>query len=136
MSTLNYATVEDIKALRPLTAQEEQQAGVLIQYASDKLRVTAAGYGKDLDSMVEDDESYANNVRYAVVQAVMNALGRLAETTNGANGASQATQSALGYSVTLTYMNAGSFLWFGRNDLKGLGIAKQTYGAMDIYGTG
>ena len=131
MSTLNYATVEDIKALRPLTAQEEQQAGVLIQYASDKLRVTAAGYGKDLDSMVEDDESYANTVRYAVVQAVMNALGRLEET---ASAASQATQSALGYSVTLTYTNAGSFLWFGRNDLKGLGIAKQTYGAMDIYG--
>lgn len=133
MSTLNYAAVEDIKALRPLTAQEEQQAGVLIQYASDKLRVTAAGYGKDLDSMIEDDESYANTVRYAVVQAVMNALGRLGET---ASAASQATQSALGYSVTLTYTNAGSFLWFGRNDLKGLGIAKQTYGAMDIYGTG
>lgn len=131
-----YATVDDIKALRPLTAQEEQQAGVLIQYASDRLRIIAANYGKDLDSMVEDDDSYASVVRYAVVQAVMNALGRLAETTNGANGASQATQSALGYSMTFTYANAGSFLWFGKAELKNLGLARQSYGALDIYGTG
>lgn len=131
-----YATVDDIKALRPLTAQEEQQAGVLIQYASDRLRIIAANYGKDLDSMVEDDDSYASVVRYAVVQAVMNALGRLAETTNGANGASQATQSALGYSMTFTYANAGSFLWFGKAELKNLGLARQSYGALDIYGMG
>lgn len=132
-----YATVNDIKALKPLTAQEEQQAGVLIQYASDRLRVIAANYGKDLDSMVEDDESYANTVRYAVVQAVINALGRLAQNADAAaSGASQATQSALGYSVTLTYSNAGSFLWFGKAELKNLGIARQSYGALDIFGTG
>lgn len=132
-----YATVNDIKALKPLTAQEEQQAGVLIQYASDRLRVIAANYGKDLDGMVEYDESYANTVRYAVVQAVINALGRLAQNADAAaSGASQATQAALGYSVTLTYSNAGSFLWFGKAELKNLGIARQSYGALDIFGTG
>lgn len=128
-----YATVADIKALKPLSQQEEEQAGVLLQYASDRLRVIAAGYGKDLDSMVNADYSYANAVRYTVVQAVINALGRLAECTNAV---SQATQSALGYSMTLTYANAGSFLWFGKAELKNLGIARQSYGAMDIYGTG
>lgn len=126
-----YATVNDIKALKPLTAQEEQQAGVLIQYASDRLRVIAANYGKDLDGMVNGDESFASAVRYTVVQAVINGLGRLSES---ANAASQATQSALGYSVTLTYSNAGSFLWFGKAELKNLGIARQSYGALDLYG--
>ena len=127
-----YATISDINALKPLTAQEEQQAGVLIQYASDRLRVIAANYGKDLDGMVNADESYASAVRYTVVQAVINALGRLGESTNAA---SQTTQSALGYSMTFTYTNAGSFLWFGKNELRGLGIAVQTFGALDIYGT-
>lgn len=129
-----YATVADVKALKPLSAQEEEQAGVLLQYASDRLRVIAANYGRDLDSMVGADESYASAVRYTVVQTVINALGRLAQNADAASGASQATQSALGYSVTLTYANAGSFLWFGKSDLRVLGIIRQTYGAMDIYG--
>lgn len=130
-----YASVADVKALKPLSAQEEEQTGVLLQYASDRLRVIAANYGRDLDSMVSADESYASAVRYTVVQTVINALGRLAQNADtAASGASQATQSALGYSVTLTYANAGSFLWFGKSDLRALGIIRQTYGAMDIYG--
>lgn len=132
-----YATVADIQQLRPLSEQEQQQAAVLLQYASDRLRVAASRYGKALDEMVNADGDYASAVRYTVVQAVINALGRLAQNADAAaSGASQATQSALGYSVTLTYSNAGSFLWFGKNDLRGLGIAVQTYGALDIFGTG
>lgn len=130
-----YAQVSDIKALMPLSAQQEEQAGVLLQYASDRLRVAASRCGKALDEMVNADSDYASAVRYTVVQAVINALGRLAQNADAAaSGASQATQSALGYSVTLTYSNAGSFLWFGKNDLRGLGIAVQTYGALDLYG--
>lgn len=132
-----YAQVSDVKALMALSAQQEEQAGVLLQYASDRLRIIAANYGKDLDGMVSADGDFASAVRYTVVQAVVNALGRLAQNADAAaSGASQATQSALGYSVTLTYSNAGSFLWFGKAELKNLGIARQSYGALDIYGTG
>lgn len=130
-----YATVEDIQALRPLSEQEQQQAGVLLQYASDRLRVIGSKYGCNIDALVNADESYASAVKITVINTVLNAFGRLSVSA-GESAASQATQSGLGYSMTLTYANAGSVLWFGKNDLKDLGLLRQKYGALDLYGNG
>ena len=130
-----YATVADIQQLRPLSEQEQQQAGVLLQYASDRLRVIGAKYGVDIDAQISEDPAYGSAVKFTVMNTVMNALGRLSAAGSDP-AASQATQSALGYSVTLTYTNAGSVLWFGKNDLKDLGLLRQRYGALDIYGNG
>ncbi len=128
-----YASVADVKALKPLSAQEEEQAVVLLQYASDRLRVISAKYGCNIDALVNADESYASAVKFTVINTVLNALGRLSVSV-GESSASQASQSGLGYSMTLTYSNAGSVLWFGKNDLKDLGLLRQKFGALDIYG--
>lgn len=130
-----YATVADIQALRPLSEQEQQQAEVLLQYASDRLRVIGKEHGYDIDAQITADPDYGSVVKFVTMNTVMNALGRLSATGSDP-AASQATQSALGYSVTLTYANAGSVLWFGKNDLKDLGFLRQRYGALDIYGNG
>ena len=130
-----YATVADIQQLRPLSEQEQQQAGVLLQYASDRLRVIGTKYGVNIDAQISEDPDYGSAVKFTVMNTVMNALGRLSAAGSDP-AASQATQSALGYSVTLTYTNAGSVLWFGKNDLKDLGLLRQRYGALDIYGNG
>lgn len=130
-----YATVADITALRPLTEQEQQRAEVLLQYASDRLRVIGTKYGVNIDAQTTEDPDYGSAVKFTVMNTVMNALGRLSAAGSDP-AASQATQSALGYSVTLTYTNAGSVLWFGKNDLKDLGLLRQRYGALDIYGNG
>lgn len=130
-----YATVADIMALRPLTEQEQQQAGVLLQYASDRLRVIGAKYGVNIDAQIAADPDYGSAVNFVVINTVLNALGRLSVSA-GESAASQATQSGLGYSMTLTYSNAGSVLWFGKNDLKDLGLLRQKYGGLDIYGNG
>lgn len=130
-----YATVADIQQLRPLSEQEQQQAGVLLQYASDRLRVIGTKYGVDIDAQTAEDPDYGSAVKFTVMNTVMNALGRLSAAGSDP-AASQATQSALGYSVTLTYTNAGSVLWFGKSDLKDLGLLRQRYGALDIYGNG
>ena len=130
-----YATVADIQQLRPLSEQEQQQAGVLLQYASDRLRMIGTKYGVDIDAQISEDPAYGSAVKFTVMNTVMNALGRLSAAGSDP-AASQATQSALGYSVTLTYTNAGSVLWFGKNDLKDLGLLRQRYGALDIYGNG
>ena len=87
-----YATVEDIQALRPLSEQEQQQAVVLLQYASDRLRVIGAKYGCNIDALVNADESYASAVKITVINTVLNALGRLSVSA-GESAASQATQS-------------------------------------------
>lgn len=130
-----YATVADIQQLRPLSEQEQQQAEVLLQYASDRLRVIGTKYGVNIDAQTAEDPDYGSAVKFTVMNTVMNALGRLSAAGSDP-AASQATQSALGYSVTLTYTNAGSVLWFGKNDLKDLGLLRQRYGALDIYGNG
>lgn len=128
-----YATVADITALKPLSAQEQEQAGVLLQYASDRLRVIGTKYGVDIDAQIATDPDYGSAVKFTVINTVINALGRLSVSA-GESAASQATQSGLGYSMTLTYSNAGSVLWFGKNDLKDLGLLRQKYGALDLYG--
>lgn len=130
-----YATVADIQQLRPLSEQEQQQAQVLLQYASDRLRVIGREHGYDIDAQIAADPDYGSVVKFVTMNTVMNALGRLSAAGSDP-AASQATQSALGYSVTLTYANAGSVLWFGKNDLKDLGLLRQRYGALDIYGNG
>lgn len=129
-----YATVADVQQLRPLSEQEQQQAQVLLQYASDRLRVIGMKYGVSIDEQVAADGNYASAVKFVVINTVINALGRLSVSA-GESAASQATQSGLGYSMTLTYANAGSVLWFGKNDLKDLGLLRQKYGALDLYGT-
>lgn len=130
-----YATVADIQALRPLSAQEQEQAGVLLQYASDRLRVIGTKYGVDIDAQTAADPDYGSAVKFTVINTVINALGRLSVSA-GESATSQATQSGLGYSMTLTYANAGSVLWFGKNDLKDLGLLRQKYGGLDLYGSG
>ena len=130
-----YATVADIQALKPLSAQEQEQAGVLLQYASDRLRVIGTKYGVNIDAQIAEDPDYGSSVKFTVINTVINALGRLSVSA-GESAASQATQSGLGYSMTLTYANAGSVLWFGKNDLKDLGLLRQKYGALDLYGSG
>ena len=92
-----------------------------------------AKYGVNIDAQISEDPDYGSAVKFTVMNTVMNALGRLSATGSDP-AASQATQSALGYSVTLTYANAGSVLWFGKNDLKDLGLLRQKYGALDIFG--
>lgn len=130
-----YATVADITALRPLTEQEQQRSEVLLQYASDRLRVIGKEHGYDIDGQIAADPDYGSAVKFTVINTVINALGRLSVSA-GESAASQATQSGLGYSMTLTYSNAGSVLWFGKNDLKDLGLLRQKYGALDLYGSG
>ncbi len=67
-----------------------------------------------------------------VVQAVVRALDAISDT---APAVTQASQSALGYSASMTYLNAGQSLYFLRNELKDLGFMQQTYGALEVYGS-
>ena len=131
-----YASISDITALgRTLTAEQETAANVLLTQASAKLRLTARKYGKDIDAMIADEttgEDYALAVKSVVVQAVCRAL----DSVTGNAAISQETQSALGYSATVSYLNAGQQLYFMRNELKDLGILRQTWGFTEVYGLG
>lgn len=134
---VRYAEVSDIIALgRSLTAEQSDAAEILLGTASSKLRITAAKYGKSIDDMITDETlgaDYAVAVKCVVVQAVCRALDSIADSSPAIT---QASQSALGYSASMTYLNAGQSLYFLRNELKDLGILRQTYGALEVYSYG
>ena len=126
-----YATVADVVALgRTLTTDEQEKASQFIEIASAKLRITANKYGKDIDTMIAENGDYAYAVKEVVVKSVLRALDSSADNTPAAT---QASQAAMGYSVSMTYLNAGQSLYFLKNELKELGIIRQKFGAMEVY---
>ncbi len=128
-----YAQVSDILALGvPLTPQQQESAEVLLSQASAKLRLVAKKYGKDVDAMIQADADCGEVAKSIVVQAVSRALNSIADN---APAVQQASQSGLGYSASVTFVNAGQSLYFLRSELKDLGLMRQTYGAMEVYGS-
>lgn len=128
-----YATVADVALLRPLTLQEQEQTPVLLESASAKLRLLAKKYGRDLDALIAADEDYGTAVKAAVVQAVIRALNSITDNTPPAV---QSSQAAMGYSLSMTWLNSGQSLYFLKNELKDLGIMRQRFSVMEVYGFG
>lgn len=128
-----YAEVSDITALgKSLTSIQIETAEILLKTASAKLRLIATRYGKDIDKMMNDEitgEDYKAVVKSIIVQAVCRALNSISDTPP----VMQESQSALGYSASMTYLNAGQSLYFLRNELKELGILRQQFGAFEVY---
>lgn len=128
-----YAEVSDITALgKSLTSIQIETAEILLKTASAKLRLIATRYGKDIDKMMNNEitgEDYKAVVKSIIVQAVCRALNSISDTPP----VTQESQSALGYSASMTYLNAGQSLYFLRNELKELGILRQQFGAFEVY---
>lgn len=128
-----YASVADVALLRPLTAQEQEQTPVLLENASAKLRLLAKKYDRDLDALIAADEDYGTAVKAVVVQAVIRALNSITDNTPPAV---QSSQAAMGYSLSMTWLNSGQSLYFLKNELKDLGIMRQRFSVMEVYGFG
>lgn len=129
-----YATTDDLRALGvTLTAQQETAATVLLEQASAKLRLAAREHGADIDARIADEatgEDYALAVKSVVVQAVTRALGTV---SSAAPAVASASQAGLGYSATVSYVNAGQSLYFLRAELADLGLLTQQVGVMEVY---
>lgn len=128
-----YATIADVELLRPLTLQEQEQTPVLLGNASAKLRLLAKKYGRDLDELIAEDEDYGTAVKAVVVQAVIRALNSITDNTPPAV---QSSQAAMGYSLSMTWLNSGQSLYFLKNELKDLGLMRQRFSVMEVYGLG
>ena len=128
-----YATVADVALLRPLTAQEREQAETLLVSASAKLRLIAGKYGKDLDGLIAANEDYGTVVKAVVTQAVIRALNSVSDNTPPAV---QSSQAAMGYSLSMTWLASGQSLYFLKNELKELGLLRQRFGIVEVYDIG
>lgn len=128
----NFATVEDLKKLwRALKFDEEKRAEALLEVVSHSLRVEAKKVGKNLDVLVATDPSFAMVVKSVTVDVVARTL----MTSTDQEPVTQFAESALGYSVSGSYLVPGGGLFIKDSELKRLGLKRQRYGVIDIYGT-
>lgn len=126
----NYATVENIETLwRSLKADETERAEALLAVVSDCLRAEAAKVGKDLDSMVEK-QPYLKTVAMSVTVDV---VARTLMTSTDQEPMSQVSESALGYSMSGTFLVPGGGLFIKKSELARLGLRRQRYGVIECY---
>ena len=133
----NYAVIEDIELLyRTLSDEEKSKVNELLTVSSSMLRLEAKKRGYDLDTLISEDEDYSNVVKLVVCESVIRALRSCTSSDNSTMSPllSQYSQSALGYSVSGTFLNPGDELYFLKNELKRLGLLKQRYGVIEFYG--
>ena len=126
-----YATVNDVIALfRALTPEEQQRVTSLLPIVEDELRQRAHDVGKDLDDMIDNGDVLPNVVKSVVVDVVARAL---MTPTNDAP-MSQFSESALGYTVSGTFLVPGGGLFVKKSELERLGLRRQRIGVIELYG--
>ncbi|HEM3629314.1 TPA: phage Gp19/Gp15/Gp42 family protein [Streptococcus suis] len=126
-----FATISDLETLwRTLKFDETERATALLDVVSNSLRHEAQKVGKDLDSMIKDRPVFASVVKSVTVDVVARTL----MTSTDQEPMTQYAESALGYSVSGSYLVPGGGLFIKDSELKRLGLKKQRFGARDIYG--
>ena len=127
---MDYATIADIISLfRTLTPEETERAEALIPVVCSSLRYEAEKVGKDLDVMIADSENLAEVAKSVTVDVVARTLN----TSTSAEPMSQMSQSALGYTVSGTYLVPGGGLFIKKSELARLGLRRQRYGVIDLW---
>lgn len=126
-----YATIDDVRQLwREMTTEETNKAGYLLEVVSASLRSEAKKVGKDLDAMLEADE----DLQIVAKSVTADVVARTLMTSTDSEPMMQVTESALGYSMTGTYLTPGGGLFIKKSELARLGLRRQKYGVMDLYG--
>ena len=127
---MEYITINELIAMwREMTPEEISRAEQLIPLVCASLRMEAKKVEKDLDAMVEADEDLKLVAKSVTGDVVARAL---LQSTNQ-EPLSQFSQTAGGYTVSGTYLNAGGGLFIKKSELARLGIKRQRFGGMDVY---
>ena len=119
----SFATVADLMASwKPLTADEQARAEVLLLQASNYLRQIAFNNGQDIDDNIMADQTgvYEANVKMVVMAASQRSL---ASPIDMMPDATQWSQSATPYSESMSFgTNISATLYFKDKELKLLGL--------------
>ena len=126
---MQYATVDDIRVLwRPLSQEEAKRAEELLPIVSARLRSEAKNVGKDLDAMIANDADLV----YIAKQVTVDVVARMLMTSTNQEPMTQFSQSAMGYTVSGTYLVAGGGLFIKKSELASLGLKRQRMGVIDF----
>lgn len=127
----SFATLDDLQKMwRNLQPTERERAEALLDTVSDMLREEAYQYGKDLDNMILERESFRSVVKSVTVDVVSRAL--MTSTTQ--EPMTQFAQSAMGYSVSGSYLVPGGGIFIKESEKKRLKLTTQRFGVIEPYG--
>lgn len=130
----NYASVDDIRALwRHLTSEEAERAEALLPVIGALFRQRMRARDKDLDTLIEEDEDYRLIVKSAVVDVISYNMA-LASSDAVTSPIAQVSESALGYSQTVSYATPrADDLYIPESVWKKIGAKRQRYGSMEVF---
>lgn len=130
----SFATLAEVITLtgKSFTSAEQNRIEALLPLVSDLIRSEGVKVGKDIDAMFEESMTYASVVKLVTVDVVL----RIMRQSNDTEPMSQESQSALGYSWSGTYAIPGGGMATAllNNDLKRLGLKRQRYGTLEMFG--
>ena len=127
----SFATLDDLQKMwRNLQPTERERAEAILDTVSDMLREEAYQYDKDLDNMILERESFRNVVKSVTVDVVSRAL--MTSTTQ--EPMTQFAQSAMGYSVSGSYLVPGGGIFIKESEKKRLKLTTQRFGVIEPYG--
>ena len=125
-----FATKEELITLwRPLKNDELVRAEKLLDVVSDTLRYEAKKVGKDLDVLAKDS-IYLNVLKSVLVDIV----ARVLMTSTDREPTTQFAESALGYSVSGSFLVPGGGIFIKNQELARLGLKRQRIGGIELYG--
>ena len=127
----SFATLDDLQKMwRNLQPTERERAEALLDTVSDMLREEAYQYGKNLDNMILERVSFRNVVKSVTVDVVSRAL----MTSTNQEPMTQFAQSAMGYSVSGSYLIPGGGIFIKESEKKRLKLTTQRFGVIEPYG--
>lgn len=112
-----------------MTEAEKKRADALIPIICADLRSYAKRVGKDLDQMIKDDPDLGITARSVVVDV----LARTLMTSTNAEPMTTSTESALGYSMTGTYLVPGGGIFIKNSEYARLGLRRQRMGTIELW---
>lgn len=126
-----YATLQDVMNLTGQTYTEDQQERInqLLPVVSDRLRQYAYNVNTDLDLLIENGKVLPSVVKSVVVDVTTRALATPLDQTP----TTQFSQSALGYSVSGTYLVPGGGIFIKNAELRALGLLRQRIGTLEFF---
>ncbi len=125
-----FASLNDIVELwREMSTEEGERAEKILPIVSDCLRAEADKVGKDLDKMIAEKPYFESVVKSVTVDVVARTL----MTSTNSEPMSQMSQSALGYSISGTYLVPGGGLFIKKSELARLGLRRQRMGVTELY---
>lgn len=126
---MNYATTNDVITLwRELSADEIEKAETIIGLVSSLIRFEGSKQGINTDDLATENTDWANIAKLVTVAVVKRYMNESDDSTQ----LSQSTQSALGYSLTGTYIVGGGGIKLLNNELKQLGFKSQRLGIIEM----